>query len=251
MITLKEIHLYCDTLLSSKTIPDYCNNGLQVEGRPQIKRLATAVSASLATIEAAVEHKADALLVHHGLFWTGDSYNITGTVRKKLLLLLKNDISLLAYHLPLDMNQEFGNNWKAAQDLGWTELRPFGFNKGLYLGVQGKFPKISREKFQHQLENYYQHPAHCAIGGKSEIESAALISGGAYKYITEASLEGLDCFITGNFDEPVWHQAYEERINFFSLGHSATEKIGPKALGKHLQEKFNLEYQFLDIPNPF
>lgn len=251
MTQLKDLQYYCDNLLSSKTIPDYCSNGLQVEGRPQIKKLATAVSASLATIESAVKYGADVLLVHHGIFWNGDSYNITGTVRQKLLLLLKNDISLLAYHLPLDMNQEFGNNWKAAQDLGWTDLKPFGFSKGLFSGVQGKLPKMSREKFQQKLEIYYQHPAHCALGGKSEIESAALISGGAYKYITEASLAGLDCFITGNFDEPAWHQAFEERINFFAMGHSATEKIGPKTIGQHLKEKFNLEYQFLDIPNPF
>ncbi len=251
MITLKELCAYCDTLLASSTVQDYCVNGLQVEGKTSIKRLATAVSASLATIQSAVEMGADALIVHHGMFWNGDSYAITGPKREKLKLLLDNGISLIAYHLPLDIHPEYGNNWKAARDLGWTDLQPFGAHRGSFIGVKGKFSPISRNDFQKQLEKYYQHPAHCALGGKETIATAALISGGAYRNIEEASAAGVDSFITGNFDEPAWHLAHEGGINFFSLGHSATERVGPQALGEHLKQRFQLDYKFLDIHNPF
>ncbi len=253
MTTLKELCAYTDELLQNGALPDYCNNGLQVEGKEKITRIATAVTASLATIHAAIKCGAHALIVHHGLFWTGDSYVIAGSKRDKLNLLLKHEISLIAYHLPLDAHQELGNNWKAARDMGWTELQPFGItkNKNILLGVRGRVPSISRDKFRWRLEEYYQHPAHCALGGPSKIKTAALISGGAHRSISEAISAGVDCFITGSFDEPVWHQAYEEGINFFALGHSATERIGPQALGEHLKERFGVEHHFLDIPNPF
>lgn len=251
MVSLKELQQYLDELLQNPPVTDYCINGLQVEGQREISYIATAVTASLATITSAVDSGVQALLVHHGLFWNGDSYAITGKKRDKLSLLLKNEISLFAYHLPLDSHQQFGNNWKAAQDLGWTDLSPFGKINGVPIGVKGKMPPMTRDKFQLQLEHYYQHPAHCAAGGKDIVQSAALISGGAHKYILEAINEGIDCFITGSFDEPIWHQAYEGQINFFALGHSATERIGPQALGEHLRQHFNLKHQFIDIPNPF
>lgn len=253
MLNLKELCLYLDEVLQSPTIIDYCNNGLQVEGKDKIIKIATAVSASLETIRAAIKYGAHALIVHHGLFWNGDSYAITRSKREKLELLLKHGISVLAYHLPLDIHQEFGNNWKAARDMGWTDLEPFGItkNKNVYLGVKGRIPAIPRDKFRWQLEEYYQHPAHCALGGPAKIKTVALISGGAHRSISEAISAEVDCFITGSFDEPIWHQAYEERINFFALGHSATERIGPQAIGEHLQKHFGIEYSFLDIPNPF
>lgn len=251
MITLNELCAYNDKLLGSAAVPDYCPNGLQIEGAPRITRFATAVSASLDTINAAIEFQAQALIVHHGLFWTGDNYTIIGSKRDKIKRLLQNDISLLAYHLPLDIHTELGNNWKAAMDMGWTDLQPFGLYKGVTIGVKGRLPSITREQFKQKLEEFYQHPANCALGGKSHVETAALISGGAYKSISDAAADNIDCFVTGNFDEPVWHQAFEEKINFYALGHSATERIGPQALGKHLQQQFGLEYQFLDIHNPF
>ncbi len=110
---------------------------------------------------------------------------------------------------------------------------------------------MSPDAFQKKLEDYYQHPAYAAAGGKKEVKTAGLVSGGGYKVITQAIQEGLDCFVTGNFDEPVWHQAFEEKIHFYALGHSATEKIGPRALGDHLNGEFKLDYRFIDIYNPF
>lgn len=252
MITLQELYKNLDELLQQKPISDYCVNGVQVKGCHEIKKIVTAVTASLATIERAVEMGAQALIVHHGMFWKGDSQVIEGSRKEKLKALLKKDMSLLAYHLPLDAHKEVGNNWRAAKEMGWEDLEPFGLYNGTYIGVKGRLPKQSREKFQKKIEEYYNHPATTALGGKKDIETVGLISGGAYKSIEEAGNEGLDCFITGNFDEPAWHLAHEYGVNFYALGHSATEKIGPKALVEHLKGQFsNIDCEFLDIENPF
>lgn len=246
MISLQELSRYLEDLLSCSLFTDYCINGLQVEGKQKINKIATAVSASYATIEQAVNLNIDALIVHHGIFWNRDSYAIAGVKKEKLALLLENKISLLAYHLPLDAHKTFGNNWKAANDLGWQNLEPF-----CSIGVKGQFNEVAIEEFRVQIQNYYQHPAHVALGGNKTVKSAALISGGAYKNVVDAAYEGVDCYITGNFDEPAWHHAFEEKINFFALGHSATERVAPQALGMHLQQHFLLDYQFIDIINPF
>lgn len=251
MITLQEFSDYLKQLLPTEKIADFCPNGLQVEGNHQIVSAATAVSASLATIEAAIERGVHALIVHHGLFWQRDSYVIEGIKQQKLKRLLENEISLFAYHLPLDLHQEIGNNWLAAKELGWESLQPFGVMNGIPIGVKGSFPAISREKFRLRLEHYYAHPAVCALGGKEMLTSAALISGGAHKSLPDAAQAGIDCFITGSHDEPAWHQAFEEKINFFALGHSATEIIGPKALGKRLAKDLGIPCEFIDCPNPF
>lgn len=251
MITLQELCLYLEALLQASTFSDYCVNGLQVEGKGAIVKVATAVSASLSTIEMAVEANVDVLIVHHGLFWNRDSPVIKGTKKKKIKLLLENNISLLAYHLPLDAHQLYGNNWVAARHLGWQDLQPFGIYDGKPIGVKGTFPEQKVHEFIKGLENYYGHTANRALGGKETVSSAALISGGAHKNVIEAACEGLDCFITGSFDEPIWHQAFEENINFFALGHSNTEEVGPKALAQHLAEKFDITASFLHLDNPF
>jgi dinuclear metal center YbgI/SA1388 family protein len=251
MITLQELCLYLNELLQIPGLNDYCKNGLQVEGCSKITKIATAVSASLETIEMAAEMGVDALIVHHGMFWNSDPHEITGVKKKKLKSLLKPDISLIAYHLPLDAHKEFGNNWKAALDMGWMDLKPFGNVTGIPIGVMGKIPDQTNLAFQEKLENYYGNKAHIALFGKEHVKTAGLVSGGAYKYIQDAVRENLDCFITGNFDEPVWNMAMEEKINFYALGHSATERIGSKALGEHLQAKFGIPCEFIDVNNPF
>lgn len=251
MITLQEICRYLERVLSVATMPDSCPNGLQVEGRAEVRTIATAVTASLNVIETAVAQGTDLLLVHHGLFWNKDSYIISGIKRRKLQLLLDSQISLLAYHLPLDAHPEFGNNWRAATEMGWTNLEPFCPINGLPVGVQGNVNHLTREAFQSQLEEYYHHPAHVALGGKDVIENVALISGGAHRYLSEGIANGVDAFVTGSFDEPVWHQAFEEKINFFALGHAATETIGPKAIGRQLSLYYSLPWKFIDEPNPF
>lgn len=251
MVTLQDLSLYLNDLLHVERLTDYCINGLQVEGDTKIMKAATAVSASLDTIEEAVELGVQALIVHHGLFWNQDSHAIVQVKRKKIKLLLDHGISLFGYHLPLDAHQEVGNNWKAARDLGWYDLQPFGKFNGVEIGVKGKFSPRPREAFRVELEKYYVSSSHSALGGKEIVESAALISGGAYKSLSDACREGVDCFITGNFDEPVWNQAFEEKINFFALGHTATEKVGPKALAEALERRFGIACRFIDTDNPF
>lgn len=251
MLTLKELRLFLDQLLPSNGMTDYCPNGLQVEGNHSITKIATAVSSNLETIEFAIQQKVQALIVHHGLFWQKESYVIQGTKRKKIQLLLDHGISLFAYHLPLDAHPQIGNNWKAAIDMNWKDLRPFGYFDKIQIGVKGKIPPCSCEELKQQLEQYYDHPAICAWGKTEDIQTVALISGGAHKSLHEAALEGIDAFITGSYDEPVWSQAKEEGINFYAMGHSSTERIGPKALANYLNQTLNLPCEFIDIYNPF
>jgi dinuclear metal center YbgI/SA1388 family protein len=251
MITLEELFQHLELFLPSQGISDACPNGLQVEGKPKISKIVVAVSASLAAIKEAVSRKADALIVHHGIFWNKDSFPILGPKKEKLSLLLGNEISLFAYHLPLDAHPDVGNNWKAALDLGWRNLQPFGFFNGTAIGVKGTFPSIEVESFTKTLEKYYGHNAFVALGGKKRVESAALISGGAHRSIEEAAKEGADCFITGSFDEPIWDIAFERKINFFALGHYATERIGAIALCESLKKRFSIPCEFIDLHNPF
>jgi len=251
MITLDELAKRLNALLPSNGVADYCINGLQIEGKRNIVKMATAVSASLETIQKAVDAKVDVLIVHHGLFWNHDKHGLKGVLKEKVYQLLHHGISLFAYHLPLDMHPTLGNNWKAAIDMDWTDLQPFGYINGIPIGVKGRIPRQTREEVQKNLEIYYEHAATVALGGEEYMETLALISGGAYKNILEASQAGVDGFITGNFDEPVWHQAYEEKINFFALGHSSTERVGPRALAKYLNSSLKIPCQFLDSLNPF
>lgn len=250
-ISLQELCLHLDHLLDVQAYKDYCPNGLQLEGKSGIRKIAIAVSASVKTIQEAVQIGADALIVHHGIFWSGDPYPIIGVKSRKIELLIKHNISLLAYHLPLDGHRELGNNWKAALDLGWRDLVPCCPANGMPIGVMGKFDRTSRADFQKHLEKYYEHRAEAAPGGKEEVCSGMLVSGGAYKMLSEAAKQGIDCFITGNFDEPAWHDAYEQGVNFFALGHSATERVGPRTLGSYLKETIGVEVVFIDISNPF
>ena len=251
MIELEELSKFLHTYLGVSQFSDYCPNGIQIEGKKSISTLATAVSANLETIDAAVAAGVDALIVHHGLFWQGDPRPIVGSLKKKVQQLLDHEISLLAYHLPLDAHDTIGNNWRAASDMGWNNLKPFGQIDKTYIGVQGSFQPTDVELFIAQLEVYYAHSANWASGGKKQISSAALISGGAWKDIRSAVDVGVDCFITGNFDEPAWSIAQEEQIHFVAMGHSATERVGPKALGTFLEQHFKIPCPFLDIKNLF
>jgi len=248
---LKNICAFLKDFLQIDLFQDMAYNGLQVEGKKQVVNIATAVSASLSVIKKAVDLKVDLLLVHHGLILKGKEAPITLAMKEKLKLLLHHEINLLAYHLPVDAHQECGNNWAAAAALGWQNLQPFGTFLGKQIGVKGEFLRMSREQFREQLEDFYGHPAHLAPGGHEEVSSAALVSGGSYKLIHEAADNGVDCFVTGNFDEPVWHDAVERKINFFALGHAATEKIGIRLLGEKLHREFHLTHTFIDEHNPF
>jgi dinuclear metal center YbgI/SA1388 family protein len=244
MITLQQFCHALDTELKIGEFSDYCQNGLQVEGRGEVRRAAFAVSCTLQTIEQALLWKADALVCHHALFWQKDPLVIRGNKRAKLKKILENELSFLAYHLPLDAHPILGNNWKAAMDLGWSHLSPFG------IGVMGEVKPCEPEEFKTALQRFYKHEAVFAPGG-GKIQKVALVSGGAYKMLEEAKEAGADAFITGSFDEPAWYLAKELGIHFFALGHSATEVIGPKALAKWTENTLKIKTTFLEIENPF
>lgn len=246
-ILLEQLNNY----LQIPLFEDYGPNGLQVEGKKTIQRIATAVTASLKVIDEAIRLNADALIVHHGIFWFKDSPVLQGVKREKLAKLLGGGVSLIAYHLPLDAHREIGNNWKAAIDLGWTDLEPFYKAGRQWIGVKGRVQTRSRKQLQDELENYYGQKAVLALGGPEFVSTVALVSGGAYRQIEEAAKEGIDCYISGNLDEPAWHMAHEEKVNFFALGHAATEKVGPRALAHYIDNTFGIEAFFIDEQNPF
>lgn len=248
IITALNLTQNLNALLDPTTMSDFGLNGLIVTNEGPIHKIATSFSPSLEVIQKAVSLKVNALIVHHGL---GQEFSLAnGTSYKKMKALINNNIALLRYHLPLDAHQELGNNWKAARDLGWQNLEYFGMCNNSLIGVSGTFAPISFIDFVNKLEKYYGNKA-TLVEVKKEIFSAALISGGAHKYIQEAARAGVDCFITGTFDDPTWDIAHEENISFCAFGHAATEKIGPKALAEYIQKNYNIESIFIDTKNPF
>lgn len=252
MVSLQALIQDLEVYLDVRRFADVCPNGLQIGRRgDEVRSIAVAVTASLEVIRQAVASGVEVLFVHHGLFWKGDPYPLCGAKLEKIRLLLEANIALVSYHLPLDAHVDIGNNWRAARDLGWTDLAPFGLMQGNYIGVKGRFSPMPRSALCEQLERYYGRAAQRAEGGREEVSSAGLISGGAYRQLGEAAAEFLDCFITGSGDEPVWHWAAEEGINFYALGHAATEKVGPRTLGHYLAQRFGVAQAFIDQPNPF
>jgi dinuclear metal center YbgI/SA1388 family protein len=250
--SLQELVGYLHDYLNCGSFHDKCHNGLQVEGRREVRSVATAVTASLDSIEAAVAAGADALIVHHGLFWEGWPGRITGTLHQKVELLIKHRISLLAYHLPLDAHRELGNNWVAAGALGLVELAPFGDYNGMAIGVRGRLPEpLLQTAWVSRVEAYYGQKGRAALFGPERITSTAIISGGAHRYQEEAIEAGLDGFITGTGDAPNWLLSKEHQRLFLAMGHEATERIGVRALAVHLQTQCGLETRFLPDSNTF
>jgi dinuclear metal center YbgI/SA1388 family protein len=245
-ITVTELTHYLDHYMPMINEP--ISNGIQVGNTVPIQAIATAVSASLETIEKARTLNVQALIVHHGLaFKNGD---LQSTEQKKIALLKNHNIALLCYHLPLDAHPDIGNNWKAARDLGLKNLESFLELYKTPIGVIGYQEPCSFELFKNNIEAYYEHPA-IAIKVKDPIGCVALVSGGADKFIQKAAQAGADCLITGKVDEPAWDSAHEEHISFFALGHYATETVGPKALAEHLNKIFTIPCTFIKTNNPF
>jgi dinuclear metal center YbgI/SA1388 family protein len=250
-VSLKELELELKELLHPEQFKDYCPNGLQVEGRNQIAKLVTGVTASQRLIDAALGAGADALLVHHGYFWRGEDQSITGIKKSRIETLLKNDLSLFAYHLPLDVHREFGNNVQLGKVLGIDIQGDLGKQNNHPIGLIGSFPEaLDFESLQALLEQRLGRQALGVAGSSSTIQSVAWCTGAAQNYIELALDAGVDAYITGEVSEPTVHIARESGIHFFSAGHHATERYGVQALGEHLAEKFGLEHEFIDIDNP-
>ncbi len=251
MVALSELVSYTDELLAIHDFQDYCPNGLQVEGKPEVKKIVSGVTASQALLDAAVATGADLILVHHGYFWKGENPCVTGIRRKRLGTLINNDISLLGYHLPLDAHAELGNNAQLGQLLGIAMAGQFGMGRAPDLGVWGRLPEPADPGiFAHRIETALARvPLHLP-GGPDTIRTVGWCTGAAQSYIEAAADQGLDAFISGEVSEQTAHIAAERGIHYFAAGHHATERYGVQTLGRHLAEKFRLVHEFIDLPNP-
>ena len=251
MVILQDLVNYCDQLLGVDQFQDYCPNGLQVEGRAQIKTLVSGVTASQALIDAALAHQADSVLVHHGYFWKGENPCVVGMKRRRLQSLLTGEISLLAYHLPLDAHDELGNNAQLGRVLGIAVRGGFGGGRGPDIALHGELraPASPQQLSDHIARQLGREPLH--IPGHSElITKVAWCTGAAQSYIEQAAALGADAFISGEISEQTVHVARETGIHYYSAGHHATERYGVQALGDHLADYFAIEHQFIDIDNP-
>ena len=250
MVDLKELVAYTNDLLEIDRFQDYCPNGLQVEGKPQVQRLISGVTASQALLDAAIAAKADAILVHHGYFWRGEEARIVGLKRRRIKSLLDHDISLLAYHLPLDAHPVYGNNVQLAKRLQLTIEGQFGPDKPA-IGLYGRLARpMAAKEFAEQLGRQLGQPPLHIPATTETIQSIAWCTGAAQGYIEQAMSLGVDAYLSGEASEQTVHTAREGNVHFFAAGHHATERDGARALAEHLAQQFELEQQFIDIPNP-
>lgn len=245
---LNELRDYIESELEVSRFRDYCPNGVQVEGRAEVRRLASAVTASQAALEAAAAWDADAILVHHGYFWRSEDASITGIKKRRVAHLLKHDISLLAYHLPLDAHPVLGNNAQLAELLGFVEQGRFGEQDIAMYGT------LAQPQPLQQLARHIQHILHRepqVIGhANPTISRIAWCSGAAQGCFEQAVALGVDAYLTGEISEQNVHVAQETGVAFICAGHHATERYGVQALGEHLAARFGLEHRFFDQDIP-
>jgi len=241
-----ELAAYLDGLLDAGRFRDYCPNGLQVEGRQEVRRIVCGVTASQALLEAALAAGADALLVHHGYFWRGEDGRITGIRRARLKTLLENDLSLFAYHLPLDAHAELGNNAQLALRMGWTVEGRFAEQDVGFLGSTGGTAQELAERLALKLGRLP-----LLVGDAARpLKRIAWCSGGAQDYFEQAIAAGADAYVSGEISEQTLHLAQESGVPYLAAGHHATERYGVQALGAHLAERFGIECRYVEIDNP-
>ncbi|CCP02553.1 UPF0135 protein ybgI [Erwinia amylovora Ea644] len=242
-----ELEQQVNQLLNSANFSDYAPNGLQVEGRSEIKKVITGVTACQALLDEAVRLQADAVLVHHGYFWKNEAPAITGMKRQRLKTLLANDINLFGWHLPLDAHPQLGNNARLAELFGIAvkgEVQPLVPWGEL---AQPLSPAMLTQRISQTLG---REPLHCGDNAPAVIKRVAWCSGGGQGFIDAAAAFGVDAFITGEVSEQTIHSAREQGLHFFAAGHHATERGGIKALGEWLAVHHGLDVTFIDIDNP-
>lgn len=243
-----ELRDYLDGLLEVERFRDYCPNGLQVEGRPEVRRVVCGVTASQALLDEAVRQQADAILVHHGWFWRGEDGRITGIRKRRLATLLAHDINLYAYHLPLDAHREFGNNAQLACRAGWRVDGRFAEQEIGFFGQPAA--ATSAAGIASALEALLGHAALLVGPAERPVARLAWCSGGAQGWFEQAIAVGADCYISGEISEQTVHLARESGVPYIAAGHHATERYGVMALGEHLREKFALDCRFVEVDNP-
>ena len=250
-IELQHLVAWCDQTLKSPVFKDYAQNGLQIDGKTEVRKILAAVTASQDAIDAAIRENADLLLVHHGYFWKGEAYPITGMRGKRIKSLIQHDISLLAYHLPLDSHPSLGNNAAIAdlleleriEALDPSERHPIG-NIG-YLNQPmpvEEFKKFVSEKLKFDVTHL---PA-----DKNMIEKVGFCTGGAQDFIVKAAEQGCDAYISGEVSERTFYEAKELDVHYFACGHHATERYGVQRLGQAISEQFDIEYVYFELNNP-
>ncbi len=233
---------------------DYCPNGLQVEGTAQVQSVVSGVTASLALIEAAITKGADTLIVHHGLFWRGQDGTLTGWMRERVAKLIAHNINLIAYHLPLDAHERYGNNAQLALQLGLQTRSTFGDQNLGHLGVNSDPDTLNnlttKELANRVFKALGKEPLVVDSNPGRVIRNIAWCTGGAQSWFEDAIRAGADAFITGEISEPQAHLARECGVAFLACGHHATERYGVRELGAALAHNFKIEHQFIDIDNP-
>jgi dinuclear metal center YbgI/SA1388 family protein len=251
--TLTEITARLDDLLDPASFPDYCPNGLQVPGREEVAMLVTGVSAGAELFERAIDAGAGAILVHHGLFWKGAPLHLDRPAQRRLRLLFDADVSLIAYHLPLDAHPEHGNNALLAQAIGAASWEPLPTSSGPPIGVAATLPHdgVGIDELVTRTR--------AAVGGREplaftrgpeRIRRVGIVSGGGSDYLADAISAGMDAFILGEPSERIMNQAHEAGIHVLAAGHYATETFGVRRLGDLLASEFGLAHAFVDVPNP-
>lgn len=241
---------YLAQALDINRFRDYCPNGMQVEGRSVVKTIVTGVTASLALIEAAVEVDADAVLVHHGYFWRGEDARIVGTKQKRLKLLLSRDISLFAYHLPLDAHPELGNNVQLGRQLGLVPSGRFGGDDLGWLGLPVDPAVQTVGDLARVVERELGRTPLLIGDPKQALGTIAWCTGAAQNLLGEAIVAGAGVYLSGEISEPTVHLAREAGVAYLACGHHATERYGIRALGMHLAERFGIGHRFIDVANP-
>jgi dinuclear metal center YbgI/SA1388 family protein len=248
MVALTTLVEAANTLLDISRFKDYAPNGLQLEGKADVRKIVSGVTASQALIDAAIDANADVVLVHHGWFWRGEDQRIIGMKKRRVKAMLQNDISLIGYHLPLDAHPELGNNAQLAKRLGF--IREGSINaEGV--GDYGYLEEpLTVEELSQQIGQRLNRLPTVVKVSDSPIKTVAWCTGGAQSYIGQAVALGVDAFVSGEISEQTTHEARENGIHYFAAGHHATERYGAPALAEYLAKQFDLEHQFIEIDNP-
>jgi dinuclear metal center YbgI/SA1388 family protein len=251
-VATAELIAYLDELLEAHSFADYGPNGLQVPGADAVEKIVTGVSAQLELFEQAAARDAQLVLAHHGILWDGQPLRIGQAQARRLRALLANHIALAAYHLPLDAHPEIGNNALIAERLGCVERAPFGTARGRPIGIRGRFEGegIEPGELRSRIAAAMQRDPLFFEFGPARVQTIGIVSGSAAGSLGEAIAEGLDAFVTGEPAERVMADAREGAIHFAAAGHYATETFGIRRLGELAAERFGLDHEFVDIPNP-
>ena len=248
MVRINELTHYTQQLLQVERFKDYCPNGLQIAGKAEINKIVTGVTASMALLEAAQQANADLILVHHGYFWRNEDSRIIGIKRNRIAFLLKNDLNLVAYHLPLDAHPTLGNNAQLGKVLG---IEVAGYSGDLNIIAYGDLDKpITLYEFVKKMEAKLQRTPLVIGDLQKMVRKIAWCTGAAQGYIDAAIELGVDVYISGEISEQITHQSVESGVSYISAGHHVTERYGVQALGEHLADKFNIKHEFIDINNP-